>query len=177
MASAAALAGMAGGAPLARGQEQAATPATGTRKPNVILYVADQMRWDFVGAYGLNSSTKTPNLDKIVQRGVAFTGAVTNQPLCSPSRACMMTGRYATETGMWKLPPPTELNRDLPTLATVLRSNGYTTNFIGKWHLAPGGDGNAGFVSPEYRGGFLDFWEGANVLEWTSHPYEGTIWD
>lgn len=176
MASAATLASITGAAPLARGQEQTSDRAA-KKKPNVILYVADQMRWDFVGAYGLNSSTRTPNLDKIVQRGVAFTGAVTNQPLCSPSRACMMTGRYATETGMWKLPPPTELRRDLPTLATVLRENGYTANFIGKWHLAPGGDPNPGYVAPENRGGFLDFWEGANVLEWTSHPYEGTIWD
>ena len=175
MASAATFAGVAGATPLARATEPGSS--TRARKPNVILYVADQMRWDFVGAYGLNPSTRTPNLDKIVQRGVAFTGAVTNQPLCSPSRACMMTGRYATETGMWKLPPPTELNRSLPTLATILRSNGYTANFIGKWHLAPGGDGHAGAVAPEYRGGFLDFWEGANVLEWTSHPYEGTIWD
>jgi arylsulfatase A-like enzyme len=175
MASAATLAGVAGASPSVRGEEQPSSRPS--RKPNVILYVADQMRWDFVGAYGLNPTTKTPNLDKIVQRGVAFTGAVTNQPLCSPSRACMMTGLYATETGMWKLPPPTELNRSLPTLATILRQNGYTANFIGKWHLAPGGDGHAGYVAPEYRGGFLDFWEGANVLEWTSHPYEGTIWD
>ena len=128
-----ALAGIAGPAPLAKGQQQASSDQR--TRPNVVLYVADQMRWDFIGAYGLNPTTKTPNLNRIVERGVAFTGAVTNQPLCSPSRACMITGRYATETGMWKLPPPNELRRDLPTLATVLRENGYTANFIGKWHL------------------------------------------
>lgn len=152
----------------------------GMTRPNVVLYIADQMRWDFIGAYGLNPTVRTPNLDKIVARGVAFSGAVTNQPLCSPSRACMLTGRYATETGMWKLPPPATLNTDLPTLATVLRSNGYTANFVGKWHLAPrfpNDPKSRGFVPPEFRGGFLDYWEGANELEWTSHPYEGTIWD
>jgi len=175
MVSATTLASVAEVTSLANGQEQTSNPPPS--KPNVVLYVADQMRWDCVAAYGLNPTTRTPNLDKIVERGVAFTGAVTNQPLCSPSRACMMTGRYATETGMWKLPPPNQLRRDLPTLATVLRENGYTANFVGKWHLSPGGDRNAGFVPAEYRGGFLDFWEGSDVLEWTSHPYEGTIWD
>ncbi len=174
MVSAATLAGMAGETTRALGEEQTSSHIPSTSKPNIVLFVADQMRWDFVGAYGLNPTTKTPNLNKIMQQGVAFTGAVTNQPLCSPSRACMMTGRYATETGMWKLSPPNPMHRDLPTLATVLRENGYTANFVGKWHLASQG---TGFVLPEDRGGFLDFWEGANVLELTSHPYEGTIWD
>ncbi len=130
-------------------------------KPNIVLFVADQFRWDFIHAYGLNSTTWTPNLDKIFQRGVTFTTAVTNQPICSPSRACMITGRYATETGIWKIQPPTELRRDLPTLATVLRENGYTANFIGKWHLA---DTGIGAVPVDQRGGFVDFWEGANSV-------------
>src|ERR1700754_3998962 len=79
------------------------------RKPNIVLMVADQGRWDFIGALGHNPTVKTPNLDRVVQRGGAFTPAVTNQPLCSPARACMMTGRYATETGEWNLPPGVEL--------------------------------------------------------------------
>ncbi len=180
VASAALASGMAGAGPLAKGETPQPKGAARTGPPNIVLYIADQMRWDFIGAYGLNPSTRTPNLDKIVQRGVAFTGAVTNQPLCSPSRACMMTGRYATQTGMWKLPPPTVLNRELPTLATVLRERGYTANFVGKWHLAPVDRSNpatSGYVPPEDRGGFLDFWEGSNELELTSHPYEGSIWD
>jgi len=171
------LAGAAGGATR---NQQASGNVSRTKKPNVILYVADQMRWDFVGAYGLNPSVKTPNLDKIARRGVAFTGAVTNQPLCSPSRACMLTGRYATETGMWKLPPPNTMNPNLPTLASILRKNGYSANFIGKWHLAPidaHDPKTSGAVRTEDRGGFLDVWEGANELEIVSHPYEGAIWD
>ena len=145
-------------------------------KPNVVLYVADETRWDFIRAYGLNPTTRTPNLDKVFERGVTFTSAVTNQPLCSPSRACMMTGRYATETNVWTL--ERQLRHDLPTLASVLSSQGYTANFIGKWHLsATHGKEGLGFVRPEDRGGFLDLWEGSNVLELTSHPYYGTIWD
>ena len=157
---------------------QAKEKAQSTKKPNVVLFVADQVRWDFIGAYGLNPTTRTPNLNSIAERGIAFSTAVTNQPLCSPSRACMLTGRYATETGMWKL--ELDLKHELPTLASVLRQNGYTANFIGKWHLAPITPGNTqqrGFVPPEDRAGFLDFWEGSNALELTSHPYSGEIWD
>jgi arylsulfatase A-like enzyme len=148
------------------------------KRPNIVLICADQLRPDFIGAYGENPTTVTPNLDGMVNRGVAFTQAVTNDPLCSPSRGCMITGRYALETGEWKLAQ--ELRKDLPTLASELRSHGYTANFIGKWHLAKRdmktGVG-VGPVVPADRGGFLDLWEGANEYEHTTHPYKGTIWD
>jgi arylsulfatase A-like enzyme len=153
-------------------------PQTSQKRPNIVLICADQFRADFIGAYGENPTTVTPNLDGMVRRGIAFKQAVTNNPLCSPSRGCMITGRYALETGEWKLAQ--ELRRDLPTLAGALRDDGYTTNFIGKWHLAKydfaTGVG-AGAVLPEDRGGFLDLWEGANEFELTTHPYKGTIWD
>jgi arylsulfatase A-like enzyme len=153
-------------------------PHAPKKKPNIILYVADEVRADFIGAARENFCVKTPNIDKLAERGAIFTHAVTNQPLCSPSRACMLTSRYPTETGVWKL--EVDMRRDLPTLATVLRSEGYTANLIGKWHLARAtvrtGEG-FGWVAPEFRGGFLDVWEGANVLERTTHPYYGTIWD
>ena len=148
------------------------------KKPNIVLYVADEFRADFIGAAGANFCVKTPNLDKIAKRGAIFTHAVTNQPLCSPSRSCMLTGRYATETGVWRL--EVDMRRDLPTLATLLREQGYTANLIGKWHLAKAdvkaGTG-FGWIEPDLRGGFLDVWDGANVLERTTHPYYGTIWD
>jgi arylsulfatase A-like enzyme len=72
------------------------------------------------------------------------------------------------------------LDKSLPTLASELRKAGYTANLIGKWHLAlekPTEGGSPGPVKAEDRGGFLDLWEGANAIENTSHPYEGTIWD
>ena len=148
------------------------------KRPNIIMICADQMRADFVGAYGENPDVRTPNINSIAARGTAFSNAVTNQPLCSPSRACMITGRYATEAGPWRL--TLGLNEQLPTLASVLRENGYTANLIGKWHLAPidrASKEGFGFVPAEHRGGFLDHWEGANAIEITSHPYDGTIWD
>ena len=146
-------------------------------QPNIIIYIADQVRADFIGVNG-NSTTKTPNLDAVARRGTNFATAVTNQPVCSPSRSVLLTGRYATETGVWSNAKP--INPELPTLPGELRKAGYTANMIGKWHLAPKeeakGGGN-GFVKPEFRAGFLDLWEGANEFEWTTHPYEGTIWD
>src|SRR5690348_12226666 len=79
-------------------------PSQGKKsRPNIIVYIADQFRWDCVSAYGLNPMQVTPNLDGVAARGVAFQNAVTNQPLCSPSRACLFTGMYATQTGVWTL--------------------------------------------------------------------------
>lgn len=151
--------------------------AASTTPPNVILYIADQFRMDFVGANG-NPSSRTPNLDAMAARGTNFTGAVCNQPVCSPSRSVLLTGRYATETGVMRNAHP--IHPELPTLASELRKAGYSANMIGKWHLAPALEkdgGGRGYVPPRFRSGFLDLWEGANEFEWTTHPYEGTIFD
>ena len=148
------------------------------QRPNIVIYHSDQFRWDFVGANGLNSSTHTPNLDALAGRGTNFNHAVTNQPVCAPSRSVLLTGRYASETGVWH--NGLGLREDLPTLATEFRKAGYTANYIGKWHLAPGSEaegGGRGPVKLEHRGGFLDLWEASNALEFSTHPYEGTIWD
>jgi len=151
---------------------------TGNRKPNIVIYHSDQFRWDFLGANGLNSSTRTPNLDALAAVGTNFSQAVTNQPVCAPSRSVLLTGRYATETGVWR--NGLGLRQDLPTIATECRKAGYTANYIGKWHLAPEQaveGGGRGPVKVEHRGGFLDLWEASNALEFSTHPYEGTIWD
>ena len=157
------------------GKEDSAAPK---RKPNIVVYHSDQFRWDFLGANGLNGSARTPNLDALAAAGTNFNHAVTNQPVCAPSRSVLLTGRYATETGVWR--NGLGLRQDLPTLATEFRKAGYTANYIGKWHLAPGSEaegGGRGPVKPEHRGGFLDVWEASNALEFSTHPYEGTIWD
>ena len=182
---ASALSGLALGSAAARGPalqnaagEEAAGQRNASRRPNIVLFCSDQMRSDFVAAYNENSMTRTPNIDGMVRRGSSFRYAVTNQPLCSPSRACMITGLYATQTGEWKI--AVGMRDDLPSLASVLRENGYSTNFIGKWHLMKADhktQAGYGWVPPEHRYGFLDLWEGANEFEHTTHPYYGTIWD
>jgi arylsulfatase A-like enzyme len=159
----------------AESQSVAAKPAV---KPNIILYLSDQFRADFVGANRRNGSVKTPNIDAMAENGKNFTQAVCNQPVCAPSRSVLFTSRYATETGVWH--NGLSLDHTLPTLAGELRKAGYSCNLIGKWHLATENKaegGSTGPVKAEDRGGFLDLWEGANAIENTSHPYYGTIWD
>jgi arylsulfatase A-like enzyme len=158
--------------------QRTAAVAKSPKQPNIILYLADQFRWDFVGANGRNGSTRTPNIDALAARGKNFTQTVTNQPVCAPARSVLFTSRYATETGVWH--NGLALDKSLPTLAGELRKAGYSANLIGKWHLAlenPAQGGSPGAVKAEDRGGFLDLWEAANAIENTSHPYEGTIWD
>jgi arylsulfatase A-like enzyme len=179
-AAAAAQAGVAAALPNSAqaSADPSARPSAGTRKPNIVIYHSDQFRWDFVGANGLNSSTHTPNIDALAAAGTNFNHAVTNQPVCGPSRSVMLTGRYASETGVWH--NGLGLKQELPTIATELRKVGYSANYIGKWHLAAGSaaeGGGRGPVIMEHRGGFVDLWEASNALEFSTHPYEGTIWD
>jgi arylsulfatase A-like enzyme len=148
------------------------------KRPNIIVYIADQFRWDVIGAYGLNSMRLTPNLDAMGQRGSLFRSHIANQPLCAPSRANLFTSQYQNRNGIWH--NGLGLAPDAVTLATTLRQSGYSTNYIGKWHLAPNSRTNPksrGFVPPEHRGGFDDLWQASNELEATTHPYEGTIWN
>ncbi len=148
------------------------------RRPNILLVISDQFRWDFICGYGRNPMDFTPNLDAMLKRGTAFEQAYTNQPLCSPARGCLFTGQYATQNGVWKLGPG--LNPGAVTLATELGKAGYSTNYIGKWHLAPNSrkdPASHGYVPPEFRGGFKDLWQASNELELTSHAYHGTLWD
>lgn len=141
-------------------------------RPNIILFHSDQFRWDFVCAAGHNPMDFTPNLDAMYRRGTVFQNFITNQPLCAPSRSCLMTGQYATTTGVWK--NGFGLRTDAMTLATQLTKAGYSANYIGKWHLAPRGDGA---VAPEYRGGFTGLWVAANAPEISTKPYNSQFWD
>jgi arylsulfatase A-like enzyme len=153
----------------------------GPNRPNIVLIISDQFRWDCVGAMGLNPMGLTPNLDRMVGRGVLFRSAFCNQPVCAPARGSIFTGQYPSRHGVWK--NGIGLPEDAATLAKSLRGAGYTANYIGKWHLAPPGSGEAnsiearGPVAARHRGGFLDLWEGANALEFTSHAYEGDLFD
>src|SRR5947209_7024628 len=114
----------------------------------------------------------------MARRGTMFASAFCNQPVCAPARGSMFTGQYPSKHGVWR--NGIGLPESAVTLAGTLARAGYSANYIGKWHLA-GEDENGkeirGAVPAAHRGGFLDLWEGANALEWTSHPYEGDLFD
>jgi arylsulfatase A-like enzyme len=137
-------------------------------QPNVIVFFTDQQRWDTSGLHG-NPLELMPNFDRAAQAGTHIFHSFTCQPVCGPARSCLQTGRYATATGCWRnaipLPPATT------TLAHHFRNAGYTTGYIGKWHLA-----GAEPVSVEQRGGY-EYWLASNVLEFTSQPYRTVIYD
>src|SRR5215471_21707509 len=91
------------------------TPA----RPNILLVISDQFRWDCIGAAGLNPMNLTPNLDAMARRGTFFRNAFCNQPVCAPARASIFTGQYPTRHGVWRNGLP--LAKDAQTLAGTLR--------------------------------------------------------
>jgi arylsulfatase A-like enzyme len=162
--------------PAAMSASAAAQTAASGNRPNLILVISDQFRWDCIGAMGLNPMNLTPNLDRMASRGVMFRSAFSNQPVCAPARGTIFSGQYPSRHGVWK--NGIGLPENCVTIAKELRRQGYTANYVGKWHLAPGGGPETvGPVTPQHRGGFLDWWEGSNVLEHTSHAYEGDLYD
>ncbi|WP_420639789.1 arylsulfatase [Candidatus Poriferisocius sp.] len=110
--------------------------------PNVLMIVLDDLGFAQAGCYG--SDIDTPNLDRLAQRGVRFTNFHTTA-ICSPTRACLLTGRNHHRVGMGLVPDlplnfpgyTGEFPRAAGTLAHVLRDQGWATRAVGKWHLVP----------------------------------------
>jgi arylsulfatase A-like enzyme len=150
-------------------------------QPNILFYFVDQQRADTCGCYGQPLDV-TPNLDAMAAEGVRFENAFSCQPVCGPARACIQTGTWATQNGCYRNGIALPLDTD--TIARQLSGSGYEVGYIGKWHLAStNGKGEADVdhrvkpVPPEYRGGYDDFWLASDVLEFTSHGYDGHMFD
>jgi arylsulfatase A-like enzyme len=131
--------------------------ASAAEKPNVIFFLADDLGQRDLGCYG-STFYETPNLDRLAKDGAKFTDAYAACPVCSPTRASLLTGQWPQRTGitdyigaplkpeLWKrntpsLPAPyaDRLALDAPTLAKAMKAAGYATFFAGKWHLGPEG--------------------------------------
>lgn len=103
-----------------------------SRPPNVLLILADDMGWGDLSSYG--GAVKTPNIDALAEGGLRMTDFYVSSPMCCPSRASLMTGRWAPRTGVpWN--PAIRLNHSEITIAGALKDRGYTTAALGKWHL------------------------------------------
>lgn len=112
------------------------TPLHAAEKPNILFILADNWRWPTAGVLG-DSMARTPAFDRIAREGVLFTHTFNPVPSCSPTRACLLTGRYAHELGsrasLWS-----DFPRDTAVVTDLLREAGYNTGYCGK----PWGPGN-----------------------------------
>jgi len=106
-------------------------------RPNVLLILCDDLRPDALGCYG-SAHVKTPRIDAVAAEGVRFANAFCTTSLCSPSRASILTGRYAHDHGVRD--NFTELPAALPHWPARLKSQGYATAYVGKWHMGEDND-------------------------------------
>ncbi len=104
---------------------------------NVIVFLCDQLRPDFLSLYGCDA-VPTPNLERLAKMGVVFDRAITQAPVCAPSRACMMTGRYVSDHGVWSNDLP--FRDGLEYVAERFNAMGYATGAFGKLHHCPPDD-------------------------------------
>jgi arylsulfatase A-like enzyme len=128
-----------------------ATPSEApARRPNVVLFYADDLGWKDLGCYG-NEFHDTPRLDRLASEGMLFRAAYANAPNCAPSRASLMTGLYTPRHGVYTVAPSTRgkaehrkllvpktrkaLEPESWTIAEALSEAGYRCASIGKWHL------------------------------------------
>ena len=142
-------------APACRGGARQSSPAAA--KPNVLVILMDDLRWDALG-YAGHPHVKTPQIDRIAREGVNFRNAFSTTSLCSPSRASLLTGVYAHRHGVTN--NFTELPAALETFPKVLQRGGYTTAYVGKWHMGEGNDeprpGFDYFVTHQGQGKYFD---------------------
>jgi N-acetylglucosamine-6-sulfatase len=134
-----------------------ACPAAEPPGPNVLFILCDDLRPDAVSCYG-SKHVKTPRIDALAADGVRFTNAFCTTSLCSPSRASILTSRYAHAHGVRN--NFTELPPDLPHWPGRLRDQGYATAYVGKWHMGENNDaprpGFDWFVSHTGQGKYFD---------------------
>ena len=107
------------------------------KRPNILWYCTDQQRFDTIGALG-NKYVKTPTLDKLVKEGVSFTNTYCQSPICTPSRASLMTGFYPSRTRNTRNGNDT-FPDDIPIITKQIADSGYTCGLIGKFHLVSAG--------------------------------------
>jgi len=104
-------------------------------RPNILFIMSDDHAANAISAYGGRYSewVKTPNIDRIAREGAHLTHVFCTNSICTPSRACIMTGQYSHVNGVYTLRD--DFDRDRPNVAKMLRSAGYQTAIVGKWHL------------------------------------------
>ena len=144
------------------------------KPPNVIFILTDDQGYGDIGIYGAKD-IETPHLDELARNGAYFTSYYATQPVCSASRASIMTGAYSDRIGIHNAYSPGSkvgLNPEEATIAELLKASGYNTAAYGKWHL-----GDAPKFLPRNHG-FDEFY---GILYsndmWPQHPQQGTVFN
>ena len=132
----------------------------GKKPPNLIVFLTDQQRVDTLGAYG-NTQIRTPHLDRLARRSFVFDSFYVSNPVCTPSRASLLTGLYPNKHGSWMNSIP--LDPKVPILVEMLRDPEYASAYYGKWHL-----GNEIFK----QRGFTDFDSTEIYQKWWSEDQD-----
>ncbi|MGI6379818.1 MAG: sulfatase [Anaerolineae bacterium] len=138
------------------------------KRPNVLVVLSDQHRAQAVG-YAGNADVQTPNLDALARTSVSFQTAVSTVSVCSPARASLLTGQYATSHGLIVNDVP--LEPSITSIADAMAREGYDTAYIGKWHVD--GQSWGSYIPAERRHGFR-FWR---VSECTHEYNDSYYWD
>ncbi|WP_414660678.1 sulfatase family protein [Horticoccus sp. 23ND18S-11] len=122
----------------------ASLAATPPAPPNVVVILSDDYGYGSLGAYGADPAlVRTPHLDRLAREGRRFTNAYTPSSVCTPTRYAFLTGRYCWRTslnhgGVANTLDPLLIETSRPTIASLLKQHGYSTGFVGKWHLGYG---------------------------------------
>jgi arylsulfatase A-like enzyme len=147
-----------------------------SRQPNILVICVDQLRQPrWFGAGGAGKLTLPPNIARIANGGVSFANHYTVSNDCTPSRSALVTGLYSRQTGCLVTGQST-LSPDFPTWGTMLRDQGYSTYWYGKWHLTFGDalwtalDGPAGLAAYDFGGGTFPSPNGAVAQGWHVDP-------
>ena len=136
--------------------------------PNIVYVFADQMRATAMGCMH-DEAVQTPHLDRLADQGVLFTNAIANTPVCTPSRASLITGKHALTARC--IANDLRLPEDELSIADTLKARGYRTGYVGKWHLD--GISRHMFTPPgRRRHGFDDYWAAYNC----NHNYLDAKW-
>jgi len=138
------------------------------KSPNIVFILTDDLGYGDLSAYG-HRFIETPHLDGLAADGMTLKSFYAPSPLCSPSRASMMTGRTPYRTGIKSWIPENDniyLSEKEVTIATVLKQSGYKTFFAGKWHLNGGLSGNA-HPQPQDHG--FEYWLGTHNFALPTH--------
>jgi N-acetylglucosamine-6-sulfatase len=127
----------------AASQEESAAPSPAQpRRPNIVMVLVDDMRWDEMRVAG-HPFVDTPNMDRLAREGARFTNAFATTPLCSPSRASFLTGQYAHTNGI--VDNTARPSHSLRVFPLALQRAGYRTAFFGKWHMGNDDSPRPGF--------------------------------